>query len=476
MKSSAILRAWCFICKAPLCARNSNTNGMDPQITDSGYSGDDIAMTNSPLTGVSQVPVTGSPAAVLYTDARRSESSSRPENPHSITDSDNLERWKQAQQDLKSEKKQHSQARVDLKKREQELTYLRLEAEEDRRNDQELSELLRKKDQELYDLRKRQRQAISELNKFLAEDQRFYQVTDQEFIQQARQLRFNIRNFADQQFGVETIDVKSFNSFWKIIQEYFRISYDSFETCMKDPLRRPMIVGAFLWAVLKKFVFGKFCWTGTSVSSAMSCLEQVLEPVGDDTLSSGLEAKRKFQMWRANTTALLLDAKKLDLRKDHGAHQGLNEKVEGICQSLRPFSKSKDNELIDQLFRIVNEALNLDMLISKQVAEIIWDSDLQRSSGHFDQDSMELWRGEKQTDDSENVWLVSVPGMIKRGKSTSKDFNVEYILLKMEVVWKPENHRKDMIKSSDNLLGITFGNPINWNLSERDRQPSSYIE
>lgn len=296
MKSSAILRAWCFICKAPLCARNSNTNGMDPQITDSGYSGDDIAMTNSPLTGVSQVPVTGSPAAVLYTDARyvtnsitsfvpepvfkryysRSESSSRPENPHSITDSDNLERWKQAQQDLKSEKKQHSQARVDLKKREQELTYLRLEAEEDRRNDQELSELLRKKDQELYDLRKRQRQAISELNKFLAEDQRFYQVTDQEFIQQARQLRFNIRNFADQQFGVETIDVKSFNSFWKIIQEYFRISYDSFETCMKDPLRRPMIVGAFLWAVLKKFVFGKFCWTGTSVSSAMSCLEQVL--------------------------------------------------------------------------------------------------------------------------------------------------------------------------------------------------------
>ncbi|MCJ1268031.1 hypothetical protein MMC22_007917 [Lobaria immixta] len=442
---------------------------MDPQIADSGYSGDDIAMTNSPLTAVSHVPVTTSPAAVFHTDARYvtnpitsfvpepifkryhspSESSSRPENPHSITDSDNLEKWKQAQRDLESEKKQHNLAKVDLKEREQELNYLRRQAEVD----QELNELLLKKDQELYDLRKRWRQASSELNKYLSDDQRFYQVTDQEFIEKTTQLRFNIRNFADQQFGVETIDAKGFRSFWKIIQEYFRISYDSFEACMKDPLRRPMIVGAFLWAVLKNFVFGEFCWAETSVSSAMSRLGQVLEPVGDDTLSSGLEAKRKFQMWRANTTGLLLDAKKLDPRDDHGAHQGLHEKVEGICQSLRPFSKSKDHELIDQLFRIINEALNLDTLISKQVAEIIWDSDLQRSSEQFDQDSMELWRGEKQTDDSENVWLVSVPGMIKRGKSTGKDFNVEYILLKMEVAWEPENHRKDIIKSSDTFLG-----------------------
>lgn len=172
-----------------------------------------------------------------------------------------------------------------------------------------------------------------------------------------------------------------------------------------------------------------------------------IEPVGDDTLSSGLEAKRKFQMWRASTTALLLDAKKLDQRDDHEAHRGLNEKVESICQSLRPFSKSKYKELIDQLFRIVNEALNLDMLISKQVAEVVWDSDLQRNSGQFNQDSMELWRGKKQTGDSGHVWLVSAPGMIKRGKSTGEDFNVENILLKMEVAWEPQDHRKHRSKS-----------------------------
>lgn len=280
---------------------------MDPQVADSSYSGDDVAMTNSPPTAVSQVRVTWSPAAVPHTDARYvtnlissfvpetllkgfhspSESSSRPEDPHSITDPDNLERWKQAQLDLESEKKQHNQAKIDLKKKgqelndlvqekNQELNDLRLQVKADLRNDQELNELLQKKDQELDDLRKRWRQAISELNKFLAQDQRFYQVTDQEFIQKATQLRFNIRNFVDQQFGAELIDATSFHFFWKIIEEYLKISYDSFEACMKDPSRRPMIVGAFLWAVLEKFVFGEFCWAGTSLSSAMSRLGQVL--------------------------------------------------------------------------------------------------------------------------------------------------------------------------------------------------------
>lgn len=37
-----------------------------------------------------------------------------------------------------------------------------------------------------------------------------------------------------------------------------------------------MIVGAFLWAFLGRDVFGKFCWAGKHVSSAMSRLEQAL--------------------------------------------------------------------------------------------------------------------------------------------------------------------------------------------------------
>lgn len=251
-------------------------------------------------------PISGFlPETLLKRYHSPSESSSRRENPRPITDSDNLEKCKQAQLDLESEKKLHNQARIDLKKKEQELKDLRRRAKADldgkdqelselyqkdqeldhlyrqatadlNRKDQELDELLQKKDQELDDLRKRWKQAISELNKFMAQDQRFYQVTDQEFTQKATQLRFNIRNFADQQFGGKLIDTRGLHPFWQLIEGYFEISYDSFEACMKDPSRRSMIVGAFLWAVLTKDVFGNFCWAGTSVSSAMSRLGQVL--------------------------------------------------------------------------------------------------------------------------------------------------------------------------------------------------------
>ncbi len=154
-----------------------------------------------------------------------------------------------------------------------------------------------------------------------------------------------------------------------------------------------------------------------------------LVPFGDDT---DLEAKRKFQMWRANTTTLLLDSMKSDQANDHESHRKrIKDKVLDIYELLRPFSKSKGKDLRDQLFHLVDEALDLDKVISKQVAEVIWDF------GQFNQDSMELQQSNQQTSDGGNVLLVSAPGMIKRGKSTGEDFGVANILLEMEASWEP---------------------------------------
>lgn len=168
-----------------------------------------------------------------------------------------------------------------------------------------------------------------------------------------------------------------------------------------------------------------------------------IEPVRNDTLGSDPEAKRKFQIWRANTTNLLLNSEKIDEGDDL---RRLNEPlVKAICQSLSPFSKSKHQDLADVLFFIVQNAIDLDEMISMQLAEVIWYSDCENTSQHFRHD---LQRGEKQVDDTENTWLVSAPGMIKRGKSTGEDFDVENILLKMEVFCEPrtmeytaESHR-----------------------------------
>lgn len=190
-----------------------------------------------------------------------------------------------------------------------------------------------------------------------------------------------------------------------------------------------------------------------------------LVPFGDDT---DLEAKRKLQMWRANTTTLLLDSMKSDQANDHESHRKwIGNKVLDIYELLRPFSKSKRKDLIDQLSHLVDEALDLDKVISKQVAEVSWDFGLQKGSGQSNQDLMELQQSNQQTSDGGNVLLVSAPGMIKRGKSTGEDFGVANILLEMEASWEPRtiehvggSHKSpSLIQRAERLWQITKGDP-----------------
>lgn len=172
------------------------------------------------------------------------------------------------------------QAQIHLNRKEQELNNLRQANAELKRKVQELSELHNRNkanlQKELDDCRKRWRQACFDLNKFQARGQGICQVTDNELQQKATQLRFNIRNFAEQQFRGELRDAKDFSSLWNTINKYLRKSFDSFKVCKKDRSRAPKILGVFLWAFLKNDVFDKFCWAGTQVSRAMLGLGQIL--------------------------------------------------------------------------------------------------------------------------------------------------------------------------------------------------------
>lgn len=158
----------------------------------------------------------------------------------------------------------------------------------------------------------------------------------------------------------------------------------------------------------------------------------------DDNLTSNPEAKRKFQMWKANTTALLLEAFNAKQEDEHEVDRKcVQEVIQDIFESLRSISKSKDKDILrDQISRLIAEALDLDKLINSQVAEVTWVSDLRQNAGRFNEDLMETEQGEKrQPEDSKTfVTLICIaPAMIKRGKSTGEDFDVTNMLLKMTV-------------------------------------------
>lgn len=168
-------------------------------------------------------------------------------------------------------------------------------------------------------------------------------------------------------------------------------------------------------------------------------LRTLIEFVEGDKLSSGIEAKRKFQIWRTNTNDLIRNALETNQQDDHDVQRkSIRYTVYGVFDVLSPFSKCRDKDLIGYLYHLFDEALDLDKLISSQVAEVTWVSDISKNAGKFNQDLMEPEPGKEQMGDSGNVMLVSAPGMIKRGKSTGEDFHVENMLLKMEVCWEPK--------------------------------------
>ena len=155
-------------------------------------------------------------------------------------------------------------------------------------------------------------------------------------------------------------------------------------------------------------------------------------------------------MWKANTSTLLVDALKLDREDMSGT---LIELVQELCAQLAPLTKSKHERIEKQMFEIIKEALDLDQLFSKQVAEIRWTFGADGPK-RFDEASMELQQAEKRAVDGQRVQLVVAPGLIKRGRSTGEDYEMTNMLLRTTVSCEPltaddpgESHKPTLPKN-----------------------------
>ena len=85
----------------------------------------------------------------------------------------------------------------------------------------------------------------------------------------------------------------------------------------------------------------------------------------------------------------------------------------------------------DEVASIIEEALNLDKLLSMHPAEIQW---MRVGILPFDKGCMELTIEARYAGGSQHRVLVLAPGMIKRGRCTGEEYDLETMLLKMEVV------------------------------------------
>ena len=91
----------------------------------------------------------------------------------------------------------------------------------------------------------------------------------------------------------------------------------------------------------------------------------------------------------------------------------------------------QENDLHHHLLKLLNEALNLDILISYQPAKARWLYRSPTDLGKFDQKLMKSEPSDEQIGDGRNPMLVLAPGIIKGDKPTGEDFDVKNVLVNM---------------------------------------------
>ena len=171
-----------------------------------------------------------------------------------------------AEEELRAEKKAHAQTRRRL------TSKLRTTDDELARVQHVLVQTqtqLREKHAESEERRERWRLAASELDRFLRQGRGFNQLTDDEVISMAMQLRYNIRNFSIKHFEDEAkagaqIDKRDL----AVFDQYLQLSPSISQKYLLSSSTRPTLVRAFLWAVLARRVFGKFHWVSRGAQDA----------------------------------------------------------------------------------------------------------------------------------------------------------------------------------------------------------------
>jgi hypothetical protein len=112
--------------------------------------------------------------------------------------------------------------------------------------------------------------------------------------------------------------------------------------------------------------------------------------------------------------------------------------IQRLCDTLVPLSGSESKQLENEISAIVDEALNFDMLISKQAAELTWYAGRALNNPlRFDSHCMELDGGEMVAPNDAFVSLVLTPALIKQGRSTGEHFEEQHVLIKMIVSCQP---------------------------------------
>ncbi|KAJ2992966.1 hypothetical protein NUW58_g1991 [Xylaria curta] len=273
---------------------------------------------------------------------------------------------------------------------------------------------------------KQWKQVAQELSKQHTDAKLFHTVTDDYLKQLAEELRYDVRCFSEAYFEdlppqsrLQSPPPPDGRSPLDILPE----RYEQCPAC-------PALVQSFIWRVLKHRVFERYEWPANKfVGVDLHRVSEFLNPKGSSSLNEtegpDYEALRKFHIWRATTSNMVLSADAPVSPQDRWRKfedQLIRDHIDPVTLPFIPTSEY--GRYFDLLSKIIEKALVMDREISRQAAWVRWvfedpDSPLETVSSTI-------------SIDGEASCVIVAPAMIKRGKSSGEGFEEQIQLLQAD--------------------------------------------
>ncbi|KAL2701788.1 hypothetical protein AAEP93_006086 [Penicillium crustosum] len=259
-----------------------------------------------------------------------------------------------------------------------------------------------------------------------------HQLEDAAITTRAKRLRSTIRTFAEHFGEVHESDHPNLKNSYSLFKKYLCVSEDALATYIESPSARPKILRPFIWTFLYEEVFDKFFWAPPDIRSAMRTLRGLIEPSQEAWSNEETEVGRKQITWRADTTNMVLEGLNENAHKIRDSqHHFVSAKAQKLVGLLEPIVCHDKRTLYDPLVKLLNESLELDLVLSQQVALWSWEFP-KKLPCQFDKE-VHTSIQKRHHGQIYEIHLVLAPALMKRGKSSGDDFHDQYAQVKMEV-------------------------------------------
>ncbi|KAL6704603.1 hypothetical protein ACN47E_008000 [Coniothyrium glycines] len=307
-----------------------------------------------------------------------------------------------------------------------------------------------------------------------------YKSEEKTLIEELHALRYEIRVWSEEYFA-GPVTARNKRPHLHRAKELFGSLTDNYQTYLKHPQDRPLLIQAYVWSKLQQKIFSNW-QKGCGYVWAASLGDKKLRPI-NDILRKAVKNETQaedYHRWRATTVNLLVpqvDGKWCPTFETEPVFKIISRFCSRMRRKLRPWSTHSLRRGKEQLHTIVSASVALDLKMKRQRADYRFVTftggrkDQYWGYGFYHSEMEDVYDDDDEYDSTvygmngsgrgkgRRVELALAPALERSGNANGHVFDQSFILLKADVSCKRlEKPKKPPPKPKGGGTGRRFWN------------------